>query len=386
MLAMGVVTLGIVGCGGMGTQDVTGSTESIITGAYVVLGYNDLGMHCLNEDFSEICVLPPANTLRATVIRRGEEPHLVDSGVTVNYSVPGNTKSGNKTNFWKYAPALFGVNLPREMGLFGFGLSGNMVATPDHDYMAQGIPLTPVTDAGRTDAYQLSQINVVRNGGIVAATEAVVPVSWEMRCDTCHNQGRTVAQDILKRHDRINGTHLMDQRPVLCAKCHSDPAIGAPGTPGVKSLSAAMHSFHASRMGSLTGDKACYSCHPGPKTQCYRDIHKTNNLTCNNCHTSMEAVGSTTRTPWVDEPRCGSCHNVPGHQYEQPGVLYRDSVGHNGVKCIACHGSPHAITPTNNARDNKQAIGLQGHAGKIDTCSVCHTTQPSESFNHTVSD
>ena len=173
MLAMGVVTLGIVGCGGMGTQDVTGSTESIITGAYVVLGYNDLGMHCLNEDFSEICVLPPANTLRATVIRRGEEPHLVDSGVTVNYSVPGNTKSGNKTNFWKYAPALFGVNLPREMGLFGFGLSGNMVATPDHDYMAQGIPLTPVTDAGRTDAYQLSQINVVRNGGIVAATEAV---------------------------------------------------------------------------------------------------------------------------------------------------------------------------------------------------------------------
>ena len=30
---------------------------------YVVLGYNELGMHCMNEDFSEICILPPFNTL-----------------------------------------------------------------------------------------------------------------------------------------------------------------------------------------------------------------------------------------------------------------------------------------------------------------------------------
>jgi len=41
-------------------------------GSMVVLGYNELGMHCMNEDFSEICILPPFNTLRAVVINRAE--------------------------------------------------------------------------------------------------------------------------------------------------------------------------------------------------------------------------------------------------------------------------------------------------------------------------
>jgi hypothetical protein len=26
---------------------------------YVVLGYNDLGMHCMQQDFSEMMILPP---------------------------------------------------------------------------------------------------------------------------------------------------------------------------------------------------------------------------------------------------------------------------------------------------------------------------------------
>jgi len=45
--------------------------------SYVVMAYNDLGMHCMNKDFSEICVLPPANTFRATVLRRGSSPELI---------------------------------------------------------------------------------------------------------------------------------------------------------------------------------------------------------------------------------------------------------------------------------------------------------------------
>lgn len=388
MLAFGILAFGIVGCGGVGGSEGVvdngpGDGRSIISGAYVVLGYNDLGMHCLNDGFADLCVLPPANTLRATVIRRGIEPEIMTSDLVVNYSIPGNTYSVGKTNFWNYEDKLFGVNLPPNMGLFGFGMSGIMQPTLAGDYIAQGIPITPLTDIPAFDPYQLAQIDVRRNGTLVAATEAVIPTSWEMRCDTCHNSVRSVTMDILMKHDKLNGTNLVNQRPVLCAKCHSDPAIGAPGTPGVKSLSAAMHGFHAKRMRGQTGDTACYSCHPGPKTQCYRDIHKSNNLTCNSCHTSMQSLASSTRTPWVDEPRCGSCHHEPGHEYEQPGVLYRDSIGHNGVKCIACHGSPHAITPTTNARDNKQAVALQGHAGKIDTCAVCHTSQPTESFNHT---
>ena len=40
--------------------------------------------------------------------------------------------------------------------------------------------------------------------------------------------------------------------------------------------------------------------------------------------------------------------------------------------CSACHGSPHAIYPTVQPRDNDQIIALQGFAGKIKNCSVCH--------------
>jgi hypothetical protein len=71
-----------------------------------------------------------------------------------------------------------------------------------------------------------------------------------------------------------------------------------------------------------------------------------------------------------------------GHEYEQPGKLYRDSVGHHGVKCITCHGSPHAIGPSINPRDNVQPIALQGHPGTIDKCTVCHRTQPHDPFDH----
>jgi len=387
----GVATMVIAGCAGSGSKlansvlNVAG--PNVYSSTYVVLGYNDLGMHCMNNDFSEMCVLPPANTLRATVLKKGSEPNIITSGLNVSYSLIGNTTSVNKTNFWQWAPKLFGVNLAPNMGLFGYGMSGNMTATADKDYIAQGIPATQIQDNGTDDAYNLAQINVTRNGTLVAATAPVVPVSWEMSCNKCHNKpGMSLAQDILRTHDKLHRGSLHLQTPVLCAKCHSDNALGAPGKPGVSSLSSAMHTAHSTRMGNMTPQEACYSCHPGPNTQCLRDVHKTKGMTCVSCHGGMSAVGNPARKPWIDEPRCGSCHNVRGHEYEQPGKLYRDSVGHNGVKCIACHGSPHVIAPSENAKDNIQAIGLQGHAGTINTCTVCHTRTPSEPFNHTRSD
>ncbi|MCA9974736.1 MAG: hypothetical protein KC413_03265, partial [Anaerolineales bacterium] len=32
---------------------------------YIVLAWNDLGMHCYNRDFQDLAVLPPFNTLWA---------------------------------------------------------------------------------------------------------------------------------------------------------------------------------------------------------------------------------------------------------------------------------------------------------------------------------
>lgn len=102
----------------------------------------------------------------------------------------------------------------------------------------------------------------------------------------------------------------------------------------------------------------------------------------------MAAVGNPKRSPWVQEPTCGSCHKKrrPEFDFEEPGKLYQDSRGHHGVHCAACHGSPHAIGPAVTAPDNVQAIEHQGFAGTIQKCTVCHTKQPNERFEHKFDD
>lgn len=363
---------------------------------YIVIGYNDLGMHCMNEDFSEYCLLPPANTMRATVIDRTHgSPEIMTSGVTIEYDIPGNTNSVSKTNFWKFAPQFFGVNLPDNIGLFGKGLRGTMTAVAgDRDWIAAGIPVTPKMDDGSINTFQLARLTLKRNGQTVHVAAPVIPVSWEMNCDTCHmstkykpspdNPNKKLVPDVLTAHDNLHGTHLRQQKPVLCASCHADPALGAPGKPGVSNFSKAMHGAHASRMGEfqLRDPNPCYSCHPGVKTQCQRDIHKTRNVTCISCHGDMFAMGAANRTPWVDEPKCGSCHTRAGFQFEQTGKLFRDSKGHGKVKCVVCHNAPHAVLPATTAADNTQIIGLQGFSDTLRTCTVCHKTTPSDPFPH----
>jgi hypothetical protein len=62
--------------------------------------------------------------------------------------------------------------------------------------------------------------------------------------------------------------------------------------------------------------------------------------------------------------------------------LFHTSKGHGGLFCSACHGSPHAIVPTGNPRDNVQNTALQGHAGTLWDCSVCHGYYPSAPGPH----
>ncbi len=354
--------------------------------SYVVFGYNELGMHCMNEDFSELMILPPFNTVRAQVIRKGVEPTIVTSGVTVRYTIPGNTHSSDKTNFWNYTQPLFGVQIPPDVGLTGNKLNGTMVnrMPTANDWEASGLPVTPRDDDGRENPYPLALISVERNGAVVAQTQAVVPVSWEISCNICHSTpGISVGRDILRKHDVLHATHLEAAMPVNCSQCHSDNALGAPGVPGVKSMSAAMHGSHATRMAQANLVVDCYACHPGIRTQCQRDIHLARGMTCSSCHGGMAAVGNVARRPWLDEPSCGSCHQSrqPEFDFEPAGVLFKNATGHGGVKCVTCHNSPHAITPTITAVDNLQSTRWQGHAGVINTCTTCHTTPPG-SFEH----
>ncbi len=374
-LFIGVLLVCILVAGGIWA---TVQQASAAGGAYVVLGWNNLGMHCYNIDFRDLAVLPPYNTLWVQVVKRGNPPTLVTKGITVTYSFQNNTYSAGKTNFWTYAKPLFGVSLAPNVGLTGLGLKGRMKFDTDH-FVAEGIPLTEYNDNALTtrQPYQLANILVKDSttGAVLARQTVVAPVSSEMRCDRCHVDGgsanptiRTgrVGTNILRLHDTKEGTKLMTQRPVLCATCHGSNALGMGGDPKLLNLSNAMHRKHSGVVpNTLNG---CYNCHPGPTTRCLRDVMSTEEgMTCITCHGPMQKVARNAN-PWLTEPRCDSCHD---QALNNP--LYRLSTGHAGLYCEACHDSTHAIAPSRISRDGLKFVALQGSNGPLTECSVCHT-------------
>ncbi len=375
-------------------------------GDFIVVSWNDLGMHCYNRNFNDLAVLPPANTLWAQVIKNGNPPQVITTGMTVEYFFADNTDSTSKSNFWStnpYTPVqnaqkLFGLPapLPANIGLAGKGLTGTMDIQSDH-FEAKWIPLTEYNDISPTvrNPYQLATI-IVRDTNThveLAHTTVVAPVSTEMHCDNCHYDNGpgnesiatgVIEQNILTAHDQEENTHLMANRPVLCASCHASNALGALGQPGVPNLSKAMHEQHKDPDIIPPTIDGCYNCHPGPQTRCLRDVMSQlptpNTQTCLTCHGNMGQVAQKTN-PWLEEPRCATCHQA---QFaENPNTLYRNSLGHGGVYCEACHDSTHAIAPsTLPNKDGLKFFQLQGHNGPIDTCTVCHAATPSGAGPH----
>lgn len=360
---------------------------------YRVLGWNDLGMHCYNRDFRDLAVLPPYNTLWAQVIKVGDPPEVVTTGITVTYFFEDNTYSVGKSNFWTYDQALFGVDLPDNIGLKGKGLSGEMDPQGDH-FIAEGIPLTEFRDSEPFIAYpyQLATIVVTDSFTLqeLARVVVVAPVSTEMHCDTCHDDYGSASEDIatgrvetniLTLHDLEAGTDLMTSRPVLCASCHASNALGTPGTPGLPSLSNAMHSEHSGKLPDTL--EGCYNCHPGPRTRCLRDVMSQRGMTCTDCHGPMETVAQNPN-PWLNEPRCDNsgCH---GSGFSQNQALYRFSSEHGGIYCEGCHDSPHAIAPTTQTNDAIKFIDLQGSPGPVRWCTVCHASMPDHDGPHGMS-
>ena len=348
---------------------------------YIIISWNDLGMHCANKDFQRLVVLPPYNNIEAQVIKKGNAttlPEIITTGSYVTYEIPGNTYSVGKTNFWSYEDQIFGVSLPDNTGLTGAGLSGQMEVGTDHFYK-EGIPLTPYTDANLVteDPYQLGLIKLFDNNNIlIASTQPVIPVSNEINCVSsgCHSS----ETNILYQHENEGGFNP-NNTPILCAQCHSSNALGLPGTPGLASLSEVIHDQHK----GITNN--CYKCHPGPNTQCQRDVMHAAGMVCQDCHGSVGNVAQTIkngRQPWFQEPSCGAT-NCHGPNYaEEPGKLFRQSKGHGGLYCSTCHGSPHAILPSENDRDNVQNIALQGFAGTLQRCELCHGTMPTAPGPH----
>lgn len=366
--------------------------------SHVILAWNDLGMHCSQDDYSYFLILPPFNTLHVQVVERGMG--LVTSGIRVSYVFPGKADSTLHTDFWARAAAYdfagtYGWNVTPNVGITGTPLAGDMVLDEAGlGWVARGIPVTPWNDDGTWNPYGTAEITVTdttTNLPLQTAT-VVVPVSTELLCSNCHGTIEPFL-NILQVHDRRSGTTLVADREAghlhLCAECHADNALGLAGQAGVKNLSRAMHGFHADKVNVAADPRQpdCYNCHPGPLTQCLRGNMFHAGMGCRECHGDMRAMAAALdagRAPWLEEPRCGGCH---GAQYEEnAGLLYRDSVLLNSpdtenvpslmngkLYCEGCHNSTHAEFRSTRAADASIPTQLQGDDYWIWNCYVCHT-------------
>ncbi len=371
------------------SRDTSGKIQQ--NNGYTILAMNDSGMHCYQSDYSGFLILPPANTIKVQVIKKeGDTAELINSGINISYELINNTTSADKTNFWKYAKD-YGYDVPPNIGITGNGLKGNFKISSDGKYYeATAIPVTPYNDGStERNPYQLVHIKVtdMKTGKLlIEIADVVVPVSDEMTCSVCHGTKDTDLK-ILQAHDELSGTSLTKDLAAgmrfKCSDCHSDSALSQSGKPGILPLSQAMHGFHADKMTETTIDPKCYSCHPGPVTQCYRGAMYLAGVSCDDpkCHGDMANIAQSQangRKAWLNEPDCGTCH---GTEYSVNfNLLYRnsyllnspDSDMNNLILCESCHNGPHAEWVSSVTKDNLLPIRLMGYPSYINKCSVCH--------------
>ena len=208
--------------------------------------------------------------------------------------------------------------------------------------------------------------------------------------------------------------------PTLCAACHASNALPGFGVAGVSALTSAQHKSHGNvldpatsplaTLDAATNRGACYNCHPGSLTACLRGAMSTTpEVQCQSCHGNMTKVGDPARIGWLEQPNCQACHfdgkrttsavdasgnlvkpadtrfatnpDTPALGMPVKFSLFRFSKGHGGLQCESCHGATHAEYPSTHANDNLQSIALQGYAGTIRECTVCHATTPGNVLN-----
>src|SRR5690349_1730005 len=79
---------------------------------YTLIGWNNLGMHCIDPDYSVFALLPPYNTVLAQLIDPTGRLVRDPAGITVTYEAVAdpdgsiNSTSIDKTNFWGHVDAL----------------------------------------------------------------------------------------------------------------------------------------------------------------------------------------------------------------------------------------------------------------------------------------
>jgi hypothetical protein len=168
--------LGACGGGSGGGSETPPPADDTAT----VLAANDLGMHCMDREFSVFSILPPFNVVNAQVVLRDitGRPYLADADAVdlfyedvADASGSMNSYSVDKTDFWSHANALFGVNLSEGESLTGLympvddpqvrGPQPMEYSLAKEMFAAEGIPITPTDDLLATNPYPLMRISAV---------------------------------------------------------------------------------------------------------------------------------------------------------------------------------------------------------------------------------
>lgn len=459
------------GCGG--SSGSSGSSGD--GGRWTLVGWNTLGRHWMDSDYSVFSFQPPLNVVHAQLIDPSGRLVTGAGGPAVTYRAVAdatgsiNSWSAGKTDWWLYAALLHPGTAPTpDVGLRGAAMPGlgnaaqPMTFLPGAAlYEADGIPITPIDDAGRERHHPLLRLEARSgDGALLADTVVDLPVFDRPGCATCHasigglgimpsvgfaydpDADRDFRLNILGLHDDFQlaepvfqaalQTLGYDERglrktvtsggiPVRCSACHASNALPGSGLPGIHPLTVSVHGLHAfawdpvfqTPLEFVPGRGACHRCHPGGESDLLRGPMGTAvaadglpAISCRDCHGPMTAVADPAREGWLDQPACQNCHTGTAvanrgqirftNAFDPPGqlrdpadpvfatitspgggpVLYRESTGHGGLRCAACHGPPHAESPSAAAHDNLQAVALQGHAGKLAECSACHPLVP----------
>lgn len=215
---------------------------------------------------------------------------------------------GKNNPYIENAPANF-ARYDREVNFFNELLGPLGLGSIIHEanwWSADGIPVLPVDDAGRDNAYPLMRMQAKdkTTGAILASTDIVLPVASEANCQNCHAAeldcatttqetgdlfncteeaidrttfnvmtlngddndelppGDTLLQrllnaakiNVLRLHDKKHNTQLDASRPIQCSTCHYSPALdlaqlGPTDSAGTEqtshiSMTRAMHGHH----------------------------------------------------------------------------------------------------------------------------------------------
>lgn len=386
---------------------------------YVLLAWADYGLHEIGDADHLFGLLSSGNRLNAQLIRRGELPELIGSGVTITFHGATDSSLPSGTLAKHHEDILYSAALPE---------------------------LSPYPQEGGYQPYPLLTVEAreTESGTLLAAVKTVVPVASELGCKNCHGGSwrvdgktglsETTGRDILAAHDRLSRTDLLAQaeqgHPVACSKCHGDPRDEAPGDPARLNLSAAIHGFHAPFMDDMEGATSCHLCHatgPESATDAFRGIHNQIGLDCSNCHggivdhamslllaeretgkteaarliteltsgngASDEAI--TPRQPWNNEPDCLTCHVEFGPPETDialnlwtanKAALFRNRTDNSGmIRCQACHNGSHATYPAAADIDNLGPLQYQKNPypiGGNKNCRVCHTVDMDSEMHH----